>query len=215
MKLDEQSSDLTTFMTPFGRYKFHRVPFGLNCAPEMFQRKMVQLFGDIPGVVVYFDDICITAETEKEHDRLLTLVIELARANNVKFGREKIQYRQKQVKFMGHILADGQIKSPEKYRDAILKIKKPENKNDVMRLLGLFKYLAKFIPNLSKQSAALRNLTRNDVDFEWKAEHEIELEKLKNVITSDPVLAVYVPRKPVIVQTDASKDGLGCVLLQN
>lgn len=84
-----------------------------------------------------------------------------------------------------------------------------------MRLLGLFKYLAKFIPNLSKQSAALRNLTRNDVDFEWKAEHEIELEKLKNVITSDPVLAVYVPRKPVIVQTDASKDGLGCVLLQN
>lgn len=124
MKLDEQSSDLTTFMTPFGRYKFHRVPFGLNCAPEMFQRKMVQLFGDIPGVVVYFDDICITAETEKEHDRLLTLVIELARANNVKFGRVKIQYRQKQVKFMGLILEDGQIKSPEKYRDAILKIKK-------------------------------------------------------------------------------------------
>lgn len=47
MELDEKSSQLTTFMTPFGRYKFNRVPYGLNCAPEMFQRKMIQIFGDL------------------------------------------------------------------------------------------------------------------------------------------------------------------------
>lgn len=214
MELDNESSDLTTFMTPFGRFKFNRVPFGLNCAPEMFQRKMVEIFGDIPGVLVYFDDVGIFAESEEEHDGILATVCERARDNGIKFNPEKLQYRKSEVKFMGHILSNGQIKPDGKYREAILKIKKPENKNDVMRLLGLFKYLAKFIPNLSKLSAALRELTRNDVEFSWTDKHEMEMRNLLNIITSDPVLVVYDPKKPVTVQTDASKDGLGCVLIQ-
>lgn len=56
--------------TPFGRYKFNRVPFGLSCAPEMFQRKIIQIFGDIPGVIIYFDDMGIIAGDEIEHDKL-------------------------------------------------------------------------------------------------------------------------------------------------
>lgn len=84
-----------------------------------------------------------------------------------------------------------------------------------MRLLGLFKYLAKFIPNLSKQSAELRNLTKNDTEFEWNEKHEQEMKNLLEIITSEPVLSVYDPKEPVVVQTDASKDGLGCVLMQN
>lgn len=71
MELEKESSDLTTFMIPFGRFKFERTPFGLNCAPEMFQRKMVQIFGDIPGVLVYFDDIAIVASDYVEHDEIL------------------------------------------------------------------------------------------------------------------------------------------------
>lgn len=94
-------------------------------------------------------------------------------------------------------------------------MKRPENKSEVLRLLGLFKYLAKFIPNLSKQSAELRNLTRNDVEFEWTGKHDQELENLLRIVTSEPVLTVYDPNKAAVVQTDASKDGLGCVLLQD
>ena len=62
MSLDRAASDLTKFMTPFGRYRFNRLPFGLSCAPEMFQRAMVRIFGDIPGVYIYFDDILIGAK---------------------------------------------------------------------------------------------------------------------------------------------------------
>lgn len=214
MELDNISAELTTFMTPFGKFKFNRVPFGVNCAPEMFQRKMVQIFGDIPDVVVYFDDIGITAENEVEHDKTLSLVMERARANGIKFNPEKIQYRKSEVQFMGHVLSNGQIKPTNKYRDAILEMKTPENKHDVMRLLGLFKYLAKFIPNLSKQSTALRNLTRKEIGFEWKVQHQEEFKNLLMIISSDPVLSVYDPKKAVVVQTDASKDGLGCVLMQ-
>lgn len=61
-------------MAPFGRYRFNRVPF-VFCAPEMFQRKMVQIFGDIPGVEIYFDDIYISGVDNNEHDKTLLLVL--------------------------------------------------------------------------------------------------------------------------------------------
>lgn len=215
MELDEVSSDLTTFMTPFGRYKFNRVPFGLNFVPELFQREMFKMLGDIEGVIIYFDDVGICAKTEEEHDRIMERVLERARKYNIKFNPEKIQYRKREVKFMGHILFEGKFKANLKYRDAILKMKKPSDKAAVSRFLGILKYLAKFIPNLSKQSAHLRNLTRNDVAFEWTENHDLEFKKLLEIVTSEPVLAIYDPNLPIIVQTDASKDGLGCVIVQN
>lgn len=98
--------------------------------------------------------------------------------NNIKFNPDKTQYRQTEAKFMGHIISNGKIKSGNKYRDAILDLKKPENKNDVMRLLGLFKYLAKFIPNLSTRPAELRNLTRKYVEFKWTENHDNEIRDL-------------------------------------
>lgn len=126
-------------MTPFGRFKFNRVLFGLNCAPEIFQGKMVHIFGNIPGVLVYF-----------EHDEIIALVIYRARKNNIKFNPDKIQYRQLEVKFMGNIISQGKVKPDSKYSRAILNMTKPTDKNGVMRFLGLLKYLGRFIPNLSK-----------------------------------------------------------------
>lgn len=79
MSLERASSNLPTFMTPFGRYKFNCLPFGLSCAPEMFQRTMVKVFGDIPGVYIYFDDSLIAARELAEHDRILEMVVQRAR----------------------------------------------------------------------------------------------------------------------------------------
>lgn len=215
MELDGDSSNLTTFMTPFGRFKFNRVPFGLNCAPEMFQGKMVKLFGDLKGVMVYFDDIVVYADDEREHDKIMQEVIDRARKNNIRFNTDKIQYRRREVKFMGYLLSEGTVKPDAKYSNAILGMKKPKDKSAVLRFLGLLKYIARFIPNLSKLTAELRNLTRNDVQFEWTDAHEGEFTNLLNIVTSEQTLAIYDPGKPVIVQTDASKDGLGCVLIQD
>lgn len=133
MELDNDSADLTTFMTPFGRYRFNRVPFGINCAPEMFQCRMVGIFGDIPGVMIYFDDVCIAAESEDEHDQIMTTVLERARENGVKFNPEKIQYRKSQIKFMGHIVSERKIQPENKHLDAILRMKRPKCKRYVMR----------------------------------------------------------------------------------
>lgn len=158
--------------------------------------------------------ILIAAINPEKHDEILMTVMERARDNNVKFNSEKIQFRWESVKFMGNNLSFNQIRPDKKYFDAILDMKRPIDKAGVSRFLGLLKYLARFIPNLSKMTTELGKLTRLDVEFEWKKEQEEEFEKLLHVIVSEPVLTVYHPQLPVIVQTDASKDGLGRVLVQ-
>ncbi|XP_058828239.1 uncharacterized protein K02A2.6-like [Topomyia yanbarensis] len=215
MELDRQSSDLTTFMTPFGRFRWNRLPFGISSAPELFQKRMVQLFGDIPGVEVYFDDVAIAAKNLEEHDKTLAIVLERARKNNIKFNSVKTQYRSDTVKFMGHVMSDGKIWPDQSYITAITDMPKPKTKSDIFRLLGLLKYLGKFIPNLSKRTAALRELSRNDVEWSWTEVHDRELGDLQRSITSAPILAIFDPDKPVVVQTDSSKDGLGSVLIQD
>lgn len=214
MKLDEKSSNLTTFMTPFGRFRWNRVPFGLNSAPEMFQRRMVKIFGDIPGVEIYFDDLAIAGVDAEDHDFILSQVVERALENNVKFNADKLQYRQNRVKFMGHTIGEGEICPLDKDVRAVTQMPKPNNVSDVSRLLGLLKYLAKFIPNLSKRTSHLRNLTHNGVKWEWTNDHDGEFRDLCESLGKAPVLAIFDPEKPCKVQTDSSKDGLGCVLLQ-
>lgn len=88
--IDQESADLCTFGTPFGRYQFCRLPFGINSAPEVFFKRIYELFGDIPNVCSYFDDIIIAGKTQKEHDFALKMVLERAQKYNVKFNQNKI-----------------------------------------------------------------------------------------------------------------------------
>jgi hypothetical protein len=89
VKLDKESLFLCTFNTPFGRYRFRRMPFGISSGSEVFQKKNTQIFGDIP-VFIIVDDMIIASETEEEHDKILAEVMNRARKNNVKFNRDKI-----------------------------------------------------------------------------------------------------------------------------
>ena len=95
--LTDESSLLTTFNTPFGRYCFRRLPFGLHSSAEVFERKVEQIFGDLPGVSVYFDDIIVAGKTQQEHDTNLKQLLEKAKNSNVKFNRNKIQLNQIEV----------------------------------------------------------------------------------------------------------------------
>lgn len=89
--LEEESSKLCTFSTPFGRYKFNVLPFGISSAPEVFQRKNMEIFGDIQNVEVYFDDIIVSGKDEFEHDIALRKVLDRAIKYQLKFNVEKIQ----------------------------------------------------------------------------------------------------------------------------
>lgn len=215
LQLDRKNSDLTTFMTPFGRYRWNRVPFGINSAPELFMKSMVRIFGDIPNVEIYFDDIFISGSTIEEHDATMELVLSRARENNIKFNSEKIQYRSEEVKFMGQVIRKNVVMPDSKYSDAIMELTVPKNKTDVMRLLGMLKFLARFIPNLTSKSAHLRELTKIESPWSWEESHQREFDDLKGIICQRPALRIFDPKLPLVIQTDASKNGLGCVLMQN
>lgn len=109
---------------------------------------------------------------------------------------------------MGNRISHNSVGAGHKYTEAISQMKKSKDKAEVLRFLGMLKYIGRFIPYLSKITAQLRNLTRKDVEFEWNIQHDNEFNNLIGLISSNLVLATYDAKKSVIVQTDASKNGL-------
>lgn len=214
LKLDEESSKLCTFNTPFGRYSFARLPFGISSAPEVFQKRNTEVFGDIPNAHVVFDDLIIAASNEKEHDDTLRQVLERARNYNLRFNKDKIQFKVSQVRYLGNILSpEGISADPDKVR-AIVEMQHPSDKKDLLRFLGMLTYLSKFMPNFSSETQPLRALLKKDMPWSWTQHHDSTFQALKKQIASTPVLRFFDISKPAVIQTDASSMGLGSCLLQ-
>ena len=213
--LDDESSRLCTFNTPFGRYHMRRLPFGISSAPEIFQKRNTQVFGDIDGVHIIFDDLIIAASDDSEHDQILRKVLERARANGVRFNRSKVQLRLPEVKYLGHLLsANGVRPDPDKVI-AIREMPTPGDRKELLRFLGMTTYLSKFIPAYSTITDPLRLLLKKDALWQWHPEHDSAVSKLKEQVEKTPTLAYFNPNKPVVIQTDASSTGIGSCLLQD
>ena len=215
VQLDHESSKLCTFNTPFGRYRFKRLPFGISSAQDVFQSTMSEMFEDIEGVEVVVDDLLIWGETETEHDERLRKVLERTRQCNLKLNKEKSQIKLSEIHYIGHILnKEGLKPDPEKVK-AICTMKSPESKEELQRFLGMVTYLGKFIPNLSQAAAPLRTLLESNVEWHWTEHQEASFTALKKLVTEAPVLKFFDPTKPVKISVDASSKGMGAVLLQD
>ena len=117
VELNEDSAPLTTFSTPFGRFMFLRMPFGISCAAEILQKKTYQVFGAIPDTYMIADDMLIASDTEVEHDNTLRTVLNTAIQSNVKFKLSKTQLKQSTVSYYGHELGkDGLRPDPSRYK---------------------------------------------------------------------------------------------------
>lgn len=214
VELDEESSYLCTFNTPFGRYRFTRMPYGISSASEVFQKKNLEAFGDIPGVHVIVDDMIISARNEQEHDEILHMVMKRASETGVKFNKDKTQFKVREVKYMGDIVSETGIRpDPEKVR-AIVDMPTPECKADVQRILGMVNYLSRYIPDVSEITQPLRDLLKKETLWHWDEPQDRAIEKIRHILTSNPVLKFFDVEKPVVLQVDASQNGLGACILQ-
>lgn len=214
ISLDHKSSLLTTFSTPFGRYRFLRMPFGINSASEVFQRSMEQIFAGYPCAVIV-DDILVGGRTIQEHDDNLEKVLARARQVNLRLNPQKCKFRLKEVSYVGHIFSsDGLHADPSKIK-AITEMPVPANATALMRFLGMVNYMGKFIPNLSDISAPLRQLTHKDTKWCWLQQHQDCFNTLKNCLTCPPVLSYYNVDNPVTLTCDSSQFGLGAACLQD
>ena len=212
--VDEESSNLLAFNSPFGRFKFTRMPFGIHSASEVFQREVAQIIEGLEGTRNNQDDIIIWATTIQEMYERLERLFERLRKSGLKLNREKCQFFLTELLYIGHLLtADGIKPDPSKV-EAITKMPNPKSKQDLQRFLGMTNYLCKFVPNYSEVTAPLRLLLQNDVEWSFDQPQIKAIEDLKRIITSEPVLQFYNPELPTKVSTDASKFGLGAVLEQ-
>ena len=220
VKLDMESSLTTTFNTPFGRYRWCRMPFGISSAPEVFQRRMHQLIEGLDGVEVIADDFMVYGcgatqeKAELDHDAKLHKFLERCEQHNLILNADKVRLRLTEVPFIGHIIsAEGLKSSPDKVQ-AVLEMPIPTDLQGVRRFVGMVQYLAKFLPRLSDMTAPLRMLLKNNCNFLWSSAQQDAFDKIKQAATQLPVLRYFDLRDEVTVQCDASKDGLGAVLLQ-
>lgn len=214
VKLSEKSSKLTTFNTPFGRYRYLRMPMGARCSSEVFQREMEKHFGAMEGVEIVVDDILVHGKTLEEHNKRLKTVLEKARSINLKLNKEKCVFAKPEVNYVGHKLTGEGLKPTDERVAAILKMKEPENQSELLTVLGMLSYVAKFIPGLSELNAPLRDLKNQEV-WEWSPEASEAFAKIKETLTSTKVLRYFNVSKPVTLTVDASMRGLGAAVIQS
>ena len=207
--MDEEYSYHRTFNTTYGRHRFTRLPFGRNCAQDVFQKKVDETFSDIHGGTTISNAIIVVGYKSdgSDHDVNPTAVLERARATGLCFNDKKMVIRCKRIPFLGNIIGvDGIETYPEKVT-AICNMTAPTVK-ELLTFLGLANYIRRFTPHLDTVPAPLRYVCKTNVPYDWGPYHDAAFSNLNKGIYSNEVLRYYDSTKPLVIQVDASHRGL-------
>jgi hypothetical protein len=166
-------------------------------------------------VIVFIDDILIYSENEEDHAEHLRIVLTRLREHRLYAKFSKCEFWLKTVPFLGHVLSENGISvDPSKVQE-VMDWKSPTSVHEVRSFLGLAGYYRRFIPDFSKIAKPMTSLLQKDHKFVWTEECEAAFCTLRKLLTTAPVLAQPDIEKSFDVFCDASKNGLGCVLMQN
>jgi hypothetical protein len=204
----------TAFLTSRGLYEWITMPFGLCNAPSTFQRLMdsIILPQYRPFIETYIDDLLTHSLTFDDHIKHLDILLSSLEQNNLTVKLSKCKFAQKEVKFLGHIIAHNTIKMNPESVESILKWQRPKaGENGVKAIrgfLGMTGWYRKFIKNFSHIAKPLYDLTKKGAKWEWSDACEKAFITLRDAITKYPVLRAPDPNKNFILHTDASNHKL-------
>ena len=203
----------TAFLTPDGLYEWTRMGFGFVNAPSTFQRAMDFIFADVPGVLVYIDDILICASSEEQMLQRLKLVFKKLQEFNMKVRMDKCFFFMAELRYLGHIISAEGTRPDPKYVQKLVELQRP-GKGQIQRYIGFVQWLGKFIPHLAEKLEPISRLRRKNVKFEWKDEQEKAYLAIQEAVQKAPILRHPDLNKTFYVVCDASDFAVGSVLLQ-
>ncbi|GBG84873.1 hypothetical protein CBR_g39335 [Chara braunii] len=207
----------SAFKTRYGHFEWVVVPFRLTNAPTTFQATMTNEFRAMLDrfVLVYLDDILVYSRSLEDHLEHLRRVLETLRRAKYKANRDKCEFAQQELEYLGHFVTPEGISPLSDKIQAIQKWPDPRNVMDVRSFLGLAGYYQRFIKGYSKIAAHLTKLQCEDRPFDFGEDAWESFLALKAALLSAEVLCIYDPLLPTSVTTDASGYGIGAVLEQH
>ena len=203
ISLSGNSKAKTAFVTPFGKYQFEAVPFGLAQAPVYFQQLIsMVLQGCSDFAMAYLDDIIIFSKNEEEHLKHIEIIFQKLKETGLELKESKCDFFKKEIHYLGHLISDNGI------------YPLPRNPKEIKQFLGLCGYYRKFVPQFVDISRPLAKLTGHNVKWVWCTKCYLSFQMMKDFLISAPILKYPDTSKPYTIFIEARKYGWAGVLTQ-
>ena len=214
LELSEESRDLTTFLAENGMFRFTRLMFGVNCAPEIFQREMSRILEGVKNKIVYIDDVLIFAVCLEELHATVEEVLNIMKANNLTLNPSKCEYDKTEITFLGHVLNEDGFHIEEAKIGAVQKFRRPTTASELRSFLGLASFVSPYLRNFANVSNPLWSLAGSKL-WSWGERQEKAFCELKRqIIRCTVTLGYFSEGEDTVLYTDASPNALGAVLVQ-
>ena len=212
--LTQRAREVSAFVTPSGLYQYKVMPFGMKNAPATFQRMVNKLVRDIDGCEGYIDDVVIFSDNWSDHIRQIERFFQIMREAKLTINLMKSEFGKATVKYLGHIVGQGQVRPLDAKIQTIVKYPIPTSRKELARFLGMAGYYRNFCLNFSEIAAPLTNLLSKKVKFVWTDDCQLAFDKVKLLLQKSPVLKSPDYEKPFKLIIDSSDVGTGSVLVQ-
>ena len=213
--LEKSAQPLTTFLTPWGRYKYLRAPMGLASTGDEYCRRGDEAFSGMKNYAKVVDDIIVYDENLQEHYENVRNLLERCRKHNITLNREKFKFAEKSVKYVGYTISEDGITVDEEKLEGLRKFPEPRNISELRSFMGLVNQFGDFSKQTSGVTAPLRPLLSKKNVWNWLPEHQVAFEATKDELCKSKTLKHFDPEKKLILHTDASRlNGLGYALFQ-
>ena len=215
VEVEPLSQEKTAFVSPYGKFQFKRMPFGLKNAPAMFQRLMEVVLGDCYEYSApYIDDVVVFSENGEEHVQHLRCVLDALRKYGLTIKEAKCEWGKVKLEYLGHVIGGGELAVPAHRAAAMADYKQPHTKKQLRSFLGAASYYRQFVQGYARLSSVLTPMTSKSAPSVvcWTVEGLEAFTRLKVSLVDVCALTVPTQQDNFVLHTDASGTGIGATL---